>query len=251
MTDAALDFSVEGMTLPPRKPRSPFGIGGSEIALAMLSFGNGDATTAPRWMRERAAMSKRHGVPFWIAEKVGLTAKKQDDTMRRGIAREPELLSAFIERLEEDRWQHEAERDIDPSTIQWFGALPSEWPPFKDRTSPLAVRPDAWARTWAGALVAISLKCARYGFAKPAWWNGITEVPWYYAMQQHGEHAVCRFTKSLVVVGCGWNRDDDDPRSDGPILVLPVQRDEEREETARSVARRAWALVESRLVSRA
>ena len=242
-----LDMSIEAMTPPPRKRRHPHGIGSSELALAMLTFGEGDAVSAPRWMREKAKASPRFGCPFWVAQKLGIAAPDKGATQDRGTAREPELLDAWIAKLERDEWSVPAEREVDPDSVQWWGALPKEFPPLRDRLSPIASYPDGWARTWAGELVLISIKCARYGYSKPAWWNGITEAPWYYAVQQHGEHAVISAKRSIVVVGCGWNRDEEDPRSDGPLLVLTVDRDAAEIERARDVARRAWALVEPRI----
>lgn len=243
-TLADLDFAMHD--LPTVRRRVPYGIGASEVALASLSLGLVALDTVPSWMRERAGMS-RHGCARWIATKVGLAANPQKRHMAQGVAREPEILDRWIGRLERDEWQHECERAIDPDSVQWWGALPSEFPPFKDSRSPLVDKPDAWARTWAGDLVLISIKCARYGFSKPAWWNGITELPWYYADQQHAEHAIVRAKYSIALVGCGWNRDADDPRDDGPLLALPVWRVDREIERVRDVARRAWAIVEPRI----
>ena len=249
MTDAlSLDLETVAEQTRRRMP-VPFGIGSSDIALAMLSGGHRQMHTAPRWMQDKAEVMKRCGLPRWIAEKVGAAVKpRQNASMLRGIAREPELLTAWIERLERDEWQCEEERSIDPESVTWAGALPEEWPPLRDKHSPIVVKPDAWARTWSGDYVVISIKCARYGMTSAAWWNGITEVPWYYATQLDAEFAaIHRAPLALFVVGCGWNRDDDDPRSDGPVLVLPHWRDERDVEKAREVAREAWAIVEPRI----
>lgn len=50
-------------------------------------------------------------------QRLGLAASDTSPTMERGTAREPEVLSAWIERLERGDWTHEAERAIDPSTV--------------------------------------------------------------------------------------------------------------------------------------
>lgn len=249
MTDAlSLDLETVAAQTRRRMP-VPHGIGSSDVALAMLSGGHRPMESAPRWMREKAERMKRCGLPRWIAEKVGIAVKpKQNASMLRGVRREPELLNAWLERLERDEWHCEEERTIDPDTVTWAGVLPEEWPPLHDKRSPIVVKPDAWARTWRGEYVAISIKCARYGMHEAAWWNGISEVPWYYAAQLVAEFAAIeRCPLAMFVVGCGWNRDDDDPRDDGPLLALPYWRDEREVDEVRAVAREAWAIVEPKI----
>lgn len=253
MTADALSLdleTVDAQTL--RRLPVPHGIGSSDVALAMLSGGHRPMETAPRWMREKAERMKRCGLPRWIAEKVGAAVKpKQNASMMRGVAREPEILDAWIARLERDEWHREEERSIDPASVMWAGAMPSEWPPLRDKRSPVVVKPDGWARTWRGDYVAISIKCARYGMHEAAWWNGITDVPWYYATQLVAEFAVIeRCPLAMFLVGCGWNREDEDPREDGPLLALPYWRDEREVDEVRDVAREAWAIVEPRISRR-
>lgn len=246
MTDAALDFSIEAMTGPLREPRKLAGIGGSDIAYLSIAFGRRAPETAPRWMREKAHRMKRGaamGLPRGLAQRLGLAAEEKGDQLTIGTTREPELLSAWIERLERDEWTHEAERDVDPASVVWAGSLPWEWVEHRDPYSPLLVHADAYARTWAGELVTIDTKVARYGYSSPAWWNGIQECPWYYATQLQAYHGVYRSKRGFLVVGCGWNRDADDPRSDGQIIALPCDRSEDAIEEARTVARMAWELV--------
>lgn len=250
MTDAlSLDLETVAAQLPPRKRSGrPHGIGSSDVALAMLSSGRRPMDSAPRWMREKAAMMKRCGLPRWQAEKLGIAARPpMSATQHIGIAREPQVLSAWIERLERDEWTCEEERAIDPDSVVWCGVLPDEWPPLHDRDSPIVVKPDAWARRWDGSLVSVSVKCARYGYDKPAWWNGATEAPWYYATQVVAEFAALRSRSGFLVVGCGWIREEDDGRSDGPLLALPVHRDEREVEEVRAVAREAWAQIAPRI----
>jgi hypothetical protein len=239
-----LDMSIEALTPPPR-PLTLRGIGGSDIAYLMIAFGMVDGSTAPAWIRDKAKLMKRKapGWPRGLAQRIGLAAREKSDTLARGDAREPEILAAWIERLERDEWQHEWERDIEPSTIQWAGALPPQWREKADTLSPIVGSPDAWALTRSGELVTIDLKCARYGYDAPAWWNGITETPWYYSTQIHAYHAAVRSTRGVLLVGCGWNRDEGDPRSDGPLLALRCDRDEALVDTVRDVARRGWALI--------
>jgi hypothetical protein len=246
MSDAAevLDFSIEGMTPPVAKPTLR-GIGGSDIAYLMVALGLKASADAPAWIRKKGeTMKLRRNLPRGLAQRIGIAAKDKGATLDTGTKREPEILAAWIAQLERNEWVHEWERDIDPASVMWAGALPEQWVEKADTVSPLVVHPDAWARTWGGELVTIEIKCARYGYAAPAWWNGATEAPWYYASQIHAYHAVMRSTRGALIVGCGWNRDEDDPRSDGPLLALRCDRDEQEVATVRDVARRAWALIE-------
>ncbi len=236
---------------PARAPMELRGIGGSDIAYLMVALGLKAPEEAPAWIRKKSErMPLRQGLPRGLAQKIGIAAKDKGPTLSIGTQREPEILAAWIARLERDEWEHEWEREIDPSSVQWAGVLPVEWCEHVDTLSPLVVHPDAWARTWSGELVTIEMKCARYGFDRPAWWNGIAEAPWYYATQIHAYHAVMRSTRGALIVGGGWNRDEDDPRPDGPLIAVACDRDEAAIETVRDVARRAWALI-APLVTRA
>jgi hypothetical protein len=226
-------------------PKPLRGIGGSDIAYLMVAFGIQAPETAPSWIRKKAErMPTRRGLPRGLAQRMGLAAQDRGQTLSKGNEREPEILAAWIQRLESGEWHHEWEREIDPDSVQWAGALPVEWVEHADTESPLIVHPDAWAKTYGGQLVTVEIKCARYGYDRPAWWNGATESPWYYASQIQAYHAVLRSTRGALIVGGGWNRDDDDPRGDGPLLALACDRDERAIAAVREVARRAWELVQ-------
>lgn len=241
-----LDEAVFSTDVPaPRARPVVNGIGGSSIAFLAVAFGHRKPDEAPAWIREKARPMPRHGgLPRGLAQMLGLAAKDRGATLDRGNEREPELIADWIEKLERDEWGCELERQIDPSTIQWAGALPLEWVEHADARSPLVVHPDGWARTWKGDLVTFDTKVARYGYASPAWWNGATVTPWYYGTQLDAYAAVMRSKRHLLVVGCGWNRDDDDPREDGPILALPHESTVEGRELARAIARRGWDLIQ-------
>ena len=241
-----LDAAVFSTDLPTRERKEPpLGIGGSAIAYLAVAFGHRAPEEAPRWIREKARPMPRHGgLPRGLAQLLGLAAQDRGATLDTGTRREPELLAAWIERLERGEWTCELEREIDPSTIQWAGALPWEWVEHADPKSPLVVHPDGWAHTWRRKLVTFDTKVARYGFAKPAWWNGATETPWYYGTQLDAYAAVMRSERHLLVVGCGWNRDADDSREDGPILALPHESTAEGVEMARAIARKGWDLIQ-------
>lgn len=241
MTDP-LDAAVFSTDNPaPSKRKYPRGIGGSSIAYLAVAFGYRQPDEAPAWIRNKAKPMPRHGgLPRGLAQALGLAADDRGETLSIGTRREPELIQAWIEKLERDEWGCELEREIDPASIQWAGALPWEWVEHADRDSPLLVHPDGWAYTWRGDLVTFDTKVARYGYDRPAWWNGATITPWYYGTQLDAYAAVMRSKRHLLVVGCGWNRDANDAREDGPILALPHESTADGQEQAREIARRAW-----------
>lgn len=242
--DDGLSMSIEALTPPQtRKLNRLRGIGGSDIHYLMMTHSMMDSDVhAPRWIADKAKAG-RHGIPRGLAQRIGLAASGESTTMTRGTAREPEVLAAWLQALERGERSADHERRIDPATVQWAGALPYEWAEHADTMSPLVVHPDGWARTYDGELVTLEIKCARYGYQTPAWWRNATECPWYYAAQIQAYHAVLRSIRGILIVGCGWNRDDDDPRSDGPILALPCDRDERIVAMVRECARRSWATV--------
>jgi hypothetical protein len=241
--EETLDFSIAGMTPPRRQSHGPYGIGAGDVAPLMLALGKRDIGSAPRWMREKVAPMKRMGnEPRFLLEKAGRAKRlAQGSSQTTGVRREAELFLRFVERVEQG---HLAGLSIDPDSLVWGGGLPREFSPFFERQSPLVARPDGWGRTSDGALVTLSLKCARYGYDRPAWWNGITTAPWYLETQCQSEMGVLDSRLSLLIVGCGWIRDDDDPRDDGDVLVLPVERDDVLIEECRDTARQSWARIQ-------
>lgn len=243
MQDEQLDFSIAGMSVPPRPSRGAYGIGAGDVAPLMLALGKRDHSTAPRWMREKVKPMARMGnEPRFLLEKAGRVKRlAQSNAAGTGVRREAELFLRFVEAVE---CGGHSDLNLDASSLVWGGALPREFSPFFERQSPLVARPDGWGRTFDGGLVVLSLKCARYGYNAPAWWNGITSAPWYYETQSAAEMAVCDAVRGLLVVGCGWIRDDDDPREDGEILVLPVERNDALIEECRDTARQSWARIQ-------
>lgn len=247
MTDDPLDRAVfsEEEQPAPRLRLYPEGIGGSAIAYLAVAMGKRAPEEAPAWIRDKARSMPRHGgLPRGLAQALGLAAPDRNRTLDIGNAREAELAMRWIERLERGEWDCDLERQIDPDSIMWAGAMPKEWTEHADTRSPLLVHPDGWARTYAGKLVTWDTKVARYGYDRPAWWNGATVCPWYYGTQLDAYAAVMRSERHLIVVGCGWNRDDGDPRTDGPILALPHESTREGREEAREIARAGWAMIQ-------
>ena len=64
------------------------------------------------------------------------------------------------------------------------------------------------------------------------------------AGQLEAEMAALRGKHALAIIGCGWNRDADDPRSDGPVRVLREDRDEGAIDEVRGAAGAAWAAIQ-------
>lgn len=189
-------------------------------------------------------MKRMGGHARFLLQKAGRVKRlKQGSAQQGGLDREAELFLAWSERVDNSVTMP---LDLDAGSLMWAGALPDEFPPWSDKEVPrLCVRTDGWARTRGGKLVTLSLKCARYGIGKPAWWNGLDEVPWYYATQAQAEMAALNAEHTLVVIGCGWIRDEDDPREDGEILVLRVDRDDEAIDEIRRCVTQGWAVIES------
>jgi hypothetical protein len=239
-----LDMSVEALT-PSAKPWRPYGVGTSELAKLFLALGRRPRDIAPRWLRDETEPQKRRaGVSRYLLEKAGrLSRLKKTSAAQSGIDREAELWCTWAEGVEVG---DPGPLDLDPHSPLYAGGLPREWPPLCDvRFSPrLVARVDGWARTRSGELVTVSLKCARYGFNKPAWWNGITEAPWYYDLQAQGEMAITGARHGLLVVGCGWIRDEDDPREDAEILVLRIPRKDALITEIRDAVAEGWAEIE-------
>lgn len=225
--------------------RGAYGFGGGDIAKLFLALGRRPLDSAPRWLREEVEPMKRMGGhPRFLLQKAGrVKRRKSSHAQDVGVNREAELFLAWAESVAADH--DSGPLPIDPDSPVWAGALPDEFPPLVDKDCPrLVARIDAWARTPDGALVLPSLKCARYGFAKPAWWNGITEAPWYYELQSQSEMAVCNADHALLVIGCGWIRDPDDPREDGEIKPIRIDRNDALIAEIREAVFQGWAVVE-------
>jgi hypothetical protein len=180
----------------------------------------------------------------FLLEKAGRVKKrKRSSAQNAGLNREAELFLAWSESVARGDY---CPLDLDAESIMWAGGLPDEFPPWPDKECPrLTVRTDGWARTWSKKLAVLSLKCARYGYSKPAWWNGIGEAPWYYDTQCQAEMAALNADHALLIIGCGWIRDDDDPRDDGEVKVLHVERDEDAIAEIRQTVAHGWAVIES------
>lgn len=252
MDDLALSFDTVGTQLaeaaaaPRRRSRGAYGIGAGDVAKLMLSMGRRPMDSAPAWLRKECEPMKRMGGHArFLLQKAGRVKRlKQGSAQQGGLDREAELFLAWSELVA--RSEGTGGLSLDGDSPMWAGALPDEFPPWSDKEVPrLCVRTDGWARTVDGKLVTLSLKCARYGIGRVAWWNGLDSAPWYYALQCQAEMAALNADHSLMVIGCGWIRDEDDPREDGDILVLRVDRDDEAIDEIRRCVTQGWAVIES------
>jgi hypothetical protein len=229
-----------------RYTRGAHGIGAGEVAKLMLALGRRSVDDAPRWMREEVKpMTRMGGHSRFLLQKAGRVKKlAAGNEQATGVRREAEL---FLRWLDDVETLAPMPLDVDPDTAVWAGGLPDEFPPWADKECrQLTVRTDGWCRVEHDrVLCTLSLKCARYGFSQPAWWSQCgNEAPWYYALQAQAEMAALNAEYTLLVVGCGWIRDSDDPRDDGPIKTIRVDRDDELIREIRDVVSEGWAQIE-------
>jgi hypothetical protein len=227
----------------------PYGLGASDLPKLFLSLGRrtwqpGD----PGYLRDETRIMKS-GHPRFLLQKAGVLEKlKRDSAQLIGIRREPELIAAWRAYLETEWFDHPFEAELDPASVGYAMALPDEWPPLVDRECPrLVARLDAWARTRARSLVNVQLKCARYAYreSQSAWWDRGRDCPWWHELQCQAEMAISRARHSLLIVGCGWIRDDGDPRGDGPVKVYFVARNDALIEEIRDAVREGWSRIEA------
>lgn len=229
-----------------RITRGSYGIGAGDVAKLMLALGRRELESAPAWMRKEVKPMKRMGNHSrFLLQKAGRVKRlASGHEQATGSNREAEL---FLRWLDEVETLAPMPLDIDPDSVVWAGGLPDEFPPWFDKECPrLTVRTDGWCRVESDrVLCTLSLKCARYGFADPAWWSQCgDEAPWYYALQAQAEMAALNAEYTLLVVGCGWIRDSDDPREDGPVKTIRVDRNDELIREIRDVVREGWAEIE-------
>lgn len=229
-----------------RFTRGAYGIGAGDVAKLMLALGRRPLDTAPAWLRDEVRpMARMGGESRFLLQKAGrVKRRKQGMEQRVGVRREAELFLAWLDDVET---LAPMPLDVDPDSAVWAGALPDELPPWPDKECPrLCVRTDGWFRL-AGdpVLCTLSLKCARYGYRTSAWWSQCgDEAPWWYEMQGQSEMAALNAEHTLIVVGCGWIRDPDDPRDDGPKKLIRVDRNDEEIREIRDAVREGWSRIE-------
>jgi hypothetical protein len=211
------------------------------VALGLREWQLGD----PDYIRRATAIIKKSGKSRALVTAAGLLhpLKEDDETLNRGTRREPEIFSAWTALMREKWFTHDFEREIDPSTIVWRPPPRKDDPRVFDRACPELDTSgfDGDCLTWSGEPVAIDAKCARYKhpharFQGPVWWDR-GECAWWYRDQLHAIMSIRRMKHSLLLVGGGWNRDDDDTRGDGPLRIFYVPRDERHIEDVRDIAR--------------
>ncbi len=243
--DLDLDFSHAAMTpdplssaYRPRLEQDPWlarralSWGGSEVGPLLVAYGLAPAyAVLPAWVIEQAEHYQRLGIPKIVAWKAGLRARPKGDTKSkgRGNERERELLARYKATIARHR--------VDPRSIRHADTVPQEFFPLVDRSGvPLAVTPDAWARSASdGSLISIELKCTFDELS-------IVAPPWHYVQQLQAEMAVMHASGGLLVVGERWV-DDRDGEHDGPIRAFPVAPDPDAIAVIRAVVTEAWELV--------
>lgn len=229
-----------------RITRGAYGIGAGDVAKLMLALGRRPLDTAPPWLRDEVRpVVRMGGESRFLLQKAGrVKRRKQGAAQHVGVRREAELFLAWLDDVET---LAPMPLDVDPDSVMWAGALPDELPPWPDKECPrLCVRTDGWFRLVGDpVLCTLSLKCARYGYRTPAWWSQCgDEAPWYYDLQCQSEMAALNAEHSLIVAGCGWIRDSDDPRSDGPTKIIRVDRNETLIHEIRETVREGWERIE-------
>lgn len=221
-------------------------VGTSQVAKMRVALGRrawqlGD----PDYIRRQAAVMKRSGKSRALLVAAGVlgSLKEDEETLDRGTRRESEIFATWQELLSKGWHSHPFEEQIDPSTIVWRPPPRPDDPRVIDRDCPEldSAGFDGDCLTYSSEVVAIDAKCARYKhprakFAGPVWWDrGV--CPWWFEDQLTAIQSIRRVKHALLIVGGGWNRDDDDPRSDGPIRVFYVGRHEQRIAEVRAIAR--------------
>ena len=224
-------------------------VGTSQIAKMRVALGLREWVIGdPDYIRRHTAKMKRgSGQSRALLVAAGILAplRDDDDTLSRGWQREPEIFAAWKSLLEGGWFSTPFEEQIDPATITWRPPARPGDPRIIDRDCPELDTGgfDGDALTWSGDVVTIDAKCARYKhpkqrFAGPVWWER-GACPWWYEDQLQAIMSIRRVRHSLLIVGGGWNRDDDDQRGDGPIRVFYVPRIEPRIDEVRAIATNA------------
>lgn len=223
-------------------------VGTSQIAKMRVALGRREWQLGdPDYIRRQTAVMKRSGKSRALLVAAGVlgSLKEDDATLAIGTQREREIFATWAELLASGWHSHPFEAQINPSSIVWRPAPRLSDPRAIDRDCPEldSAGFDGDALTVGGEVVAIDAKCARYKhpkarFAGPVWWDRDV-CPWWFEDQLTAIQSIRRVRHALLIVGGGWNRDEDDPRGDGPIRVFYVGRHEERIREVRAIASEA------------
>lgn len=249
MTDAALDFSLDGMDAqlaeagpllaPPADPwlaRRSLGFGASDVPALLLAAGLRSADGCPGYLADKAKPTRStRGLPRLIAEKAGIVApKKVGSAAQRGTERERELLSAWRDLLvREVYYDVAAEGAVLPDRITHADALlKSAWP-LVDRYAPsLSATLDAWAWDALDLELVVECKCSA---------TERREIPWWWRDQVMAQLAVTGAAYGLLCCGEFWSHWSG---NDGPIRVWRVDRNETEIAVIRDATTRGWQAVQ-------
>jgi hypothetical protein len=262
--DAALDMSIESLHARPPLTRPAIATVGTsqiakmELALGRRTWADGDVA----YLRDETRVMKKSGhsrallVAAGILEetkghrKVDEGTEDEDESLTVGKAREAELFHTWASVVRSGWYANEFESQLDPDSLTYLPPPPPGSPRRQDPLCPALSTAgfDGFAHTHDGAFVHLELKTARYKhpFAKsllPVWWDRGGVLPWWYARQNDASMAINCAGHSLLIVGGGWIRGENDPRGDGPIKVFYQRRDRARIDEARDIATATLAAV--------
>lgn len=245
-----LDMSIDALHAPTRA-LGPLleRVGTSQIAKFRIALGLrkwelGD----PDYLRTATAPMKRgSGISKALLVAAGRWPEpvNDDETLRIGTRREPEIFAAWKALVEARWWSHDFEQQVNPASIVWRPPAANDDPRITDPHCPYIDTSgfDGDCYLFDGAKVVVDAKCARYKhprarFPGPVWWDR-GECPWWYRDQLDAIMSMRKAQHALLIVGGGWNRDEDDHRGDGPLRVFYAARDEARIADVRSIATEA------------
>lgn len=211
--------------------RRGLGFGASDIPALLVGLGLRDPAMATKRTRDNAAIIRGTlGAPRIVAEKAGL---KRPFASPGGGEREAELFAAWVRSLPDDG-------PLDASSAWHASVLPRRfWSPIRDPQCPhLAVSLDGGIDDVLGDEVVVEAKCGDPERDGPAWPKD-GSCPWFWRTQVQAQLAATGCSMGVLVCGVGWAY-----RDAAPIVVWPIERDEDEIAEIREAVVRGWSMVE-------